>query len=243
MSEQHEQKEKVPIWIISFTDMVTLLLAFFAMLQTMAHEKSGVLFRAGQGSFIRAIDNFGIPDLLYGQQKVNEDYYHKVKYPTDEAKTAPQDPHSRVIDAEADQVRKMFDDLRHMIETKAGNLPPDPLLVQVMSLDFGSDCQMSPDAAKQVDAFADNMRQGAPMAGSSVYVVGLAQDQQQPQDQLLVSAKRAMCVESRLRKDLSPAQARRPMAIYSFGAGSGHWDKDGAVPEKATVVLVVMGAT
>jgi hypothetical protein len=243
MSEQHEQKEKVPIWIISFTDMVTLLLAFFAMLQTMAHERSGVLFRAGQGSFIRAIDNFGIPDLLYGQQKVADDYYHKVKYPTDEAKKVAEDSHSRVIDGEADQVRKMFDDLRRMIDTKAGDLPPNPLMVQVMPLEFGDDCQMSPESARQVDDFAANMRQGAPAAGSSVYVVGLARDQEQPRDQLLMSARRAMCVEGRLRKDLSPAELKRPMAIYSFGAGSGQGGDGDALPAKATVVLVVMGAT
>ena len=38
MSE--EQGEKVPLWIISFADMITLLLSFFVMLQTMCRRRT-----------------------------------------------------------------------------------------------------------------------------------------------------------------------------------------------------------
>ena len=46
-----ETGEKSPLWIISFADMISLLMAFFVMLLTMAHDKSGKIANEGEGIF------------------------------------------------------------------------------------------------------------------------------------------------------------------------------------------------
>ena len=76
MSKKHAMAEaggeKVPIWIISFADMITLLLSFFVMLQTMASRRDDKLFSIAQDSFRRSMAGFGIPDLVFGKQSVTE---------------------------------------------------------------------------------------------------------------------------------------------------------------------------
>ena len=43
-----EEQDKVPAWIVSFSDMITLLLAFFVLLQSIALEQDPALFHMGQ---------------------------------------------------------------------------------------------------------------------------------------------------------------------------------------------------
>src|SRR5512134_2566710 len=88
---QEEKGETAPLWIISFADMISLLMAFFVMLLTMATAKSGKLCNEGEGvfertlyGFRRSIEGFGIPGL-FGD--ADEGLYFdspKVHYPIEE---------------------------------------------------------------------------------------------------------------------------------------------------------------
>ena len=70
-----EDKPKVPGWIVSFTDMITLLLAFFVLLLSLAKDRDPELFFIGQGSFRRAIAGLGIPSLFPGKlPKIRQQY-------------------------------------------------------------------------------------------------------------------------------------------------------------------------
>ncbi|MCY2931768.1 MAG: hypothetical protein NTV86_20215 [Planctomycetota bacterium] len=53
---------QAPLWVLSFADMITNLMAAFVMLQAFASATpTAASFKAGQGSFKRAIKNFGLP--------------------------------------------------------------------------------------------------------------------------------------------------------------------------------------
>ncbi|GAH48610.1 unnamed protein product, partial [marine sediment metagenome] len=75
---------EVPGWIVSFSDMITLLLAFFVLLQAFAHTQDPELFYLGQGSFRRAIAGLGMPNLFLGRRQGPEFYYRKHKHSTEE---------------------------------------------------------------------------------------------------------------------------------------------------------------
>ena len=59
-------KRGVPAYMTSFADMMTLMLTFFILLVAFAEEQRAELVAAGTGSFIRALNSFGLPGLLPG---------------------------------------------------------------------------------------------------------------------------------------------------------------------------------
>jgi outer membrane protein OmpA-like peptidoglycan-associated protein len=236
---QEEPAERVALWVISFTDMITLMLAFFVMLQTLAKEKSGILFKAGQGSFVRAIEGFGIPDLIYGQQKVSNVDFKKIRYPTAEA--AEEAPTGRVIDADGDALRKGYDDIRRLMENRATDMPRQALNVTVTPIRFGADATLGPEATEYLGNLMANLRNDMPAGSYRIYVLGLAADRPSLKEQLTVSAERARSVENYLRTRFPTGEAMPD--IYSIGEGAGGaWGAGTAASGKTAVVLVIMGA-
>ena len=61
-----ESSPKVPAYIVTFSDMVTLLLTFFVMLLSLASVQDTELFDRGRGSFVLSIRILGL-GLLYGR--------------------------------------------------------------------------------------------------------------------------------------------------------------------------------
>jgi len=59
-SEPEEERKGGPRYLVAYCSIMTLLLAFFIILQAFASEQSTGLFYAGQGSFVRALKTFGL---------------------------------------------------------------------------------------------------------------------------------------------------------------------------------------
>jgi len=109
---QEEKGECAPLWIISFADMISLLMAFFVMLLTMSTANSGKLCNEGEGifektlyGFRRSIEGFGMPGL-FGEAR--DGLYldsSKVYYPISGANDGEA---TRTIDAREERVRQAF---------------------------------------------------------------------------------------------------------------------------------------
>ena len=61
---EEEKKEGAPAWMVSFGDMMTLILTFFILLVSMSRERQVGLVAKGVGSFLVATRSFGLPGLM-----------------------------------------------------------------------------------------------------------------------------------------------------------------------------------
>ncbi len=239
-----ESHEKVPLWIISFADMITLLLSFFVMLQTMAHTQDAKLLGVSRESFRRAIAGFGMPDLVLGKQPPSGLDYHKLKYPTEEGDDTP--GFNRIIDADDERIRKAFEELKKKMETKASDIPGRASNVIVTPITFAGGRWNLDEAGKSyLRELAGNLGQEN-RRGGYVIVLGVAGDgdvgnSSAPERQVLeVSARRAQAA----CEFLQPLLCGRGSAGWSVSAvGAGRGDRQmralGAASGRTSIVIAI----
>lgn len=204
--------EKVPIWIISFADMITLLLSFFVMLQTMAKTRDSTLFGVSQDSFRRAIAGYGVPDILFGKQTGPQFDYKKLKYPTEQTDD-PGMPH-RVIDADDDQIRHLFDQITRQIETQTSeqgqtvvNMVSAPLKLS------GGPSSLDPSDREFLISFASNLKQTLSGQDNSVEIIALAGGAGSGKDQYRQALQKAQAVGEFLGKQLGSQADNWPVTM------------------------------
>ncbi len=241
MEKRDKGGNKTPGWIVSFTDMITLLLSFFIMLQAMAKEKDTAAFYAGQGGFRRAVAGLGVPDWLLGKPEKPDLGYQKPKH------TIEEDEDNlnlrRVIDPTDENIRQVFDQLRRLMNTRAQDYEGRPARLISTPIVFAPG-ESEPDkgAAAFLRDFAFQLGQdGGP--APAVHVVGLAPDTETEEARWLLSVARARAVEALMREALEAAPTQA--AVDSWGAGpGGPWCGRTEVVGPATrfIVLAVMDA-
>ena len=64
-----ERKAGAPAWMVSFGDMMTLILTFFILLVSMSEERQNGLVAKGVGSFVLSLRSFGLPGLLNEEER------------------------------------------------------------------------------------------------------------------------------------------------------------------------------
>jgi outer membrane protein OmpA-like peptidoglycan-associated protein len=241
---QEEKGESAPLWIISFADMISLLMAFFVMLLTMATAKSGKLCNEGEGvfertlyGFRRSIEGFGIPGL-FGD--ADEGLYFdspKVYYPIEEGA----DPSARrTIDAREERIRRDFRKLAGRTRTYEAQIQgrsPDFLVLPVTFAQGQS--VLNEAAQRHLNGFLADLKGFRAVEGLNLYVVGLAPDEPDPQRQWLLSAQRAQTVAQFLRNGLPAETLSR---VFSWGAAAGgDWvKKDSPLSPQAQIAIAIL---
>ena len=239
-SRSSEQPAGVPAWVVSFSDMVTLLLAFFILLQAFSKTRDPELFYIGQGSFNRAISGLGLPDVLFGKELRPRRQFRRLKYPTEstDQKRTKRTP----LDAEDERIRKIFEDIRRAVETRSTDLAEKPINVFATPIRFRpGGWRLDAQAEAFCRDFAENLLESLGGRRISLYVIGLAADQKRKKDQWLVSARRAGSVHRRLARLLGAEVLKGNWSVSSWGAGpGGQWCTTfGLVPKHTFVVIAV----
>jgi hypothetical protein len=237
-SEEHNAP---PAWIVSFSDMVTLLLAFFVLLQSFAKIRDPELFFVGQGSFKRAIAGLGIPEWLFGRKDRPKRSFLTAKHPTEKGPATR--PKPRIIDAENDKIRNLFADLANELDITAGDMDLQRIDVEATPIRFDAGgWELGAAARAHLRRRVLEWRQSVQEESVGVYVIALAADESQPQRQWIVSARRAQAVASQLSALLGAQVRTRRWQVRSWGGGpGGPWcAAHGFAPAKTSVVIVLM---
>jgi outer membrane protein OmpA-like peptidoglycan-associated protein len=223
---QEEKGERAPLWIISFADMISLLMAFFVMLMTMTTEQSGKLCNTGKGmetfemtlfGFRRTIAGFGFPGLF---GSANEGLYFGNRKPNYAVGT-PDDTNevTRVIDAGGERIRRIFSGLESKAKTLKAQIEGQRAEFFPAPVNFTpGDAALDESAQRFLTNFAADLKQAAVEKKTTLYVVGLATQDRGEKEQWILSAKRAEAVAEFLKSTL-PAELHLP--VYSWGAGPG----------------------
>jgi flagellar motor protein MotB len=231
-----------PLWVLSFADMITNLMAAFVMLQAFASAtQTESAFKAGQGSFRRAIKNFGLPSWLINR-------YNPPPLAGEDAKRHPtegqEEPNpGRVIDADGDELRRIFDQVSRSTRMESSDPHEETLSRTVTPVAFpvgGGDLTPA-DKDYLAQTLAGSLKQNVSRKGVRVLVAGLAPDVAAPRAQHILSTCRAMAAMNVLRTALDNEIRTQGWEISAWGVGEGtKWrEAFGGRPGK-TFILVAL---
>jgi len=258
-SKTKESGPKVPAYIVTFSDMTTLLLTFFVMLLSLASVQDPEMVGIGRDSFRFSINHLGL-GILMGR-KPKPDFGHiKIKYPISEPDKLFQ---GRSIHTKEEKIRQVFNELRQSMKTMPSEVAAKKTDFSVTNIHFArGDARLNESAKRFLSNFCSHL-QGTRFAGTrqdsgsrpmKLYVLGLASDQATGREQWILSAKRAKAVADYMRGFLSSAsgpQIRRSAfgswsqwSVYWWGAGpGGDWvRRDSPVSKESQILLAVLRA-
>jgi chemotaxis protein MotB len=233
-----EGGSKVPAYIVTFSDMVTLLLTFFVMLLSLAEVQDPELFDRGRESFWRSIRQQGL-GVLYGGVE-NPDFGNvKVKYFISNPDKLFE---GRTIDAKQEEIRRIFQQVSRSMKTMPSGIVAQKTKFSATDVRFlPGDTTLNESTKKFLTQFILDLQRTADAKALKLYVLGLATDEATEQRQWILSAERAQAVAQFLQNAL-PLGSN--WSIYSWGAGpGGGWvGKDSPISEQSQILIAVSRA-
>lgn len=231
-----DSKPEVPAYIVTFSDMVTLLLTFFVLLLSLAETQSEVLFQKGQQSFIRSISSFGLSGFALGRESSVEFGKDTLRHKVDKDENEQED---LSLDTTEETLRRVFKKLEDQMQiTPSQILGKKPRFV-VPNIKFArGEWSLSDSDKKYIQKFSSEM-QNSGKKDLTIYVVGIASDESNERNKWILSARRAQATADMLGEGVADDLR---WTIRSWGAGSGgDWTgKRGVVAKEAYVVLSIL---
>ncbi|MFC1677639.1 flagellar motor protein MotB [Planctomycetota bacterium] len=226
----------VPAYIVTFSDMVTLLLTFFVMLLSMSKVRDPDLFYITRDAFVQHIHNVGL-GMLFGRTKVSSLDKHKTKFfisDTNQAKV------TRTIDSKEEDKRRLFKKVTESMKVRKSQIVAKKTNFVLTDINFSPGNSRLNDSAKSfLRQFAMGLQANESSKGLRLYILGLDRNEKDEKQQWMLSAIRAKVVADFLR-DALPLHLNWP--IYSWGAGpGGDWvGQETAISEKSQIMIAIL---
>ena len=247
-----DKGSKVPGYIVTFSDMITLLLTFFVLLLSLADVQDPELFNIGRDSFIKSFKHFGL-GMLLGKRVVLGFGETKIKHLTND----PDDPSEvRTIDEERERIRQIFKKISRSMITLPSCIVAERTDFSVANVRFSpGNATLDEPAKKSLTQFCLDLQQKPDSKAGTLYVLGLASDKTTEKKQWILSARRAQVVADFLRNILSSRSGSQtaygafslPLKwnIYWWGAGpGGDWvSQDSPISRRSHVLIAVLRAS
>ena len=233
-----ESSPKVPAYIVTFSDMVTLLLTFFVMLLSLAQPQDPGLFNIGRDSFLKSMTGLGL-GMLPGRKEKPDLGEDKIKYfiinPDKGFK-------GRTIDAREENIRRIFQSVSHSMTTMRSKIVAEKSNFAVTNIRFRrGDATVNKAARGFLTKFSVDLQDSAGSEPVKLYVLGLAGEEATDKERWIVSAKRAQAVADFLQ-DILPSGGK--WRIYSWGTGpGGDWvGEESPISSQSQILIAVLRA-
>lgn len=244
-----EGPAKVPGYIVTYSDMVTLLLTFFVMLMSLASVQDPELFNKGRGSFVQSMRELGL-GILYSKKQTVYLGSKKIRYSADSEDELSA---ARDMDTTEQELRRIFDQIRQSMQTMPSQIVGSGATYSLADIRFSpGEATLNESARNSVRQLAASLQQRPIYEGGTLYIVGLANQEKTDKQQWMLSARRAQAVAECVQELLcgeagQPTRSSRPNAVPRWricwwGAGpGGDWiDKDGPICEQSQILLAIM---
>jgi chemotaxis protein MotB len=233
-----EDGPNVPAYIVTFSDMTTLLLTFFVMLLSLAHVQDPELFDTGRDSFVQSMRNFGL-GILYNRKRAPEFGQVKIKYFID---TPDKLFMGRSIHAKEEEIRRVFKYLSRSMKTLPSQIVAQKTNFSITNIRFPpGQATLNEQAKRFLTEFCLDLQQSLGSEAIKLYVLGLDGEEATEKQQWILSARRAQATADFL-KDTLPSASNSP--VYSWGAGpGGNWvGQNSPISKKSHILIAVLMA-
>jgi chemotaxis protein MotB len=233
--EEVSSADEVPAYIVTFSDMVTLLLTFFVMLLSLADVQDPELLNKGRDSFVESLQHCGLgiffnTKIAPGLGKI------KTRYQVEEA-----EPNAvRTIDENRERLRRVFSNVQKSMSSMPSQIVAQETQFLTVAVNFSPGLGTLNLSSQQALAkFASRLKQNVTADTATLYVLGLADKNGTERERWLLSAKRAQTAAQFLKTQLSTSDEWQ---VFSWGAGSGGaWTgRDGIATSESQILIAVL---
>ena len=231
-----EKGPSVPSYIVTFSDMVTLLLTFFVMLLSLSNTQDQALIDKGKRSFLKNIKNFGV-GTLSGRQMSPQFDAPKTKYHTDVEK---EDSDQRMIDSKEERIRRLYKKLKESMQVRPSQIISQNTDFKAADIYFSSDTtDLNQMSKTNIENFCSKLKKDPMFEDLKLCIIGLAPGQKNPQQSWVISTKRAQAVANEIQRNLKSSSQ---IPVYNWGAGSGgYWTSSkGPASENNQVLISIL---
>ena len=225
----------VPAYIVTFSDMITLLLTFFVLLFAMADEQNAVPYAQNLTAFKNAVAGFGLPGMLFSRSDGSQFEHPLVKYRVRKGNDATE---GRSIDSETEMMRRVIMDLEYLMEISPSQITASSKTFTVIDINFESGSWELNESAKQfLNKYSRQIQENLLNQPLAFYVVGMAGSETPEKQQWIVSGNRAQAVADHLKDKLSGSS----WPVYCWGVGpGGDWTNSSGFISKKSQIMIVM---